>query len=138
MSDPLDDLATDGVQAWVTVVDAWIKAVNAIGMTWLDFAAAESGLTGFNQEIVVVPAQQTPTALHPSDFVDWYGKKLEPGAVSLSPSQVDAGKETTVCVKVDAPGSLKSGTYTGSLLDSPGGTRLVDEIGVYVVGGLGP
>ena len=36
------------------------------------------------------------------------------------------------------PAGIASGTYTGSLPGSPGGTRLVDEIGVYVVGGPAP
>jgi hypothetical protein len=133
MTDRLDDLATAAVRAWITAVRAWIKAANAIGVSWLDLPGVESGRTGFNEEVVVVEAQGAPTTLHPGPFADSDNNELPHDKVSLVPAQVDAGEEIEVHVKVALPVATASGTYTGSLLDS-GGTCLVDEIGVYVVG----
>jgi hypothetical protein len=133
MAGPLDDLVAAAVRAWATVARTWIEAANAIGVAWLDMPAVESGRTGFNEEVVVVPAQQAPTPLHPGPFADWDHNVLPPAALAVVPPQVRAGEVTEVCVRVHPAGGIASGTYTGSL-NSPGGACLVDGIGVYVVG----
>ncbi|HEX6227955.1 MAG TPA: hypothetical protein VFZ41_00660 [Solirubrobacterales bacterium] len=133
MADRLDDLVTAAVRAWAVAARAWIEAGNAIGVSWLDLPAVESGRTGFNEETVVVPAQPAATELHSDEFAGWDEHKLPPEAITVLPPRVDAGEETEVCVRIQAPPGTPSGTYTGSLC-SPGGTCLVDRIGVYVVG----
>ena len=138
MAGPLDDLVAAAVRAWATVARTWIEAGNAIGVAWLDLPAVESGRTGFNEEVVVVPAQPAPTALHPGPFADWDHHVLPPGALAVVPAQVGAGEVTEVCVRVHPAGGTASGTYTGSLFNSPGGACLVEGIGVYVVGDSSP
>jgi hypothetical protein len=134
MTDPPDDSVTATVRAWATAALAWMGTFNVIGVSWLDMRHVESGNTGFNEETVVIPAQQVPIALHPEGFADWDDHKLPPTAVAVTPSQVYAGQETEVCVSVKPPAGAASGTYTGSLLASPGGAPVVEGIGVYVVG----
>ncbi|HEX6687449.1 MAG TPA: hypothetical protein VF085_02155 [Solirubrobacterales bacterium] len=131
------DLTTAAVGAWATVARAWIEAADEIAVSWLDFAAAESGQTGFNEEVVVVEAQPAATDLRLGRFVDWDDNELPAAAVAVEPPRVPAGVETAVRVRVHSSGDLTSGTYTGALLKAHDGTPLVDEIGVYVVGGLG-
>jgi hypothetical protein len=138
MAGPLDDLLGAAVRAWATVARTWIEAANAIGVGWLDMPAVESGRTGFNEEVVVVPAQQAPTALHPGPFADWDHNVLPPAALAVVPAQVGAGEVTEVCVRVHPASGIASGTYTGSLFNSPGGACLVEGIGVYVVGDSSP
>jgi hypothetical protein len=138
MTSQLDDLTTDAVGAWATAAGAWMEAVNEIWLGWLDLAAVESGETGFNQEVVVVKAQPAPTELRPGRFTGWDGKELPRDAVTVEPSRVAAGRETTVLVRVKSPGDLASGTYTGPLLNASDDACLVDEIGVLVVGGRVP
>ena len=138
MAGSLDDLVAAAVRAWATVARAWIEATNAIGVGLLDMPAVESGRRSFNAEVVVVPAQQTPTALHPGRFDNWDHKELPPAALTVAPLQVGAGQATEVCVQVQPPAGTASGTYTGSLYDSPGGACLVEGIGVYVVGDSPP
>jgi hypothetical protein len=134
MADQPNDLATAAVRGCAAAGRAWMEAVNAAWLGCLDLPTVESGRTGFNQEFVVIRGRQGPITLHPEGFVAWDGTQLPAAAVSVVPSQVGAGEETEVCVRVVPPGGISSGTYTGSLLDSPGGTPLVDEVGVYVVG----
>jgi len=138
MAGPLDDLVAAAVRAWATVARTRIEAGNAIGVAWLDLPAVESGRTGFNEEVVVVPAQQAPTALRPGRFADWDDKELPPATVAVVPPQVGAGEITEVCVRGHPAGGIASGTYTGSLFNSPGGACLVEGIGVYVVGDNSP
>jgi hypothetical protein len=138
MADQLDELVTAAARSWAVAARAWIEAVNAIGVGWLDLPAVESGRTGFNEETVVVPAQPASTELHPGGFADWDENKLPSEAVAVVPPSVEAGEETEVCVRVQPPVGVASGSYTGSLSGSPGGTPLVDEISVYVVGGPAP
>jgi hypothetical protein len=136
MADTSDDLTTVAVRAWALAGRAWMEAANAIVVGWLDLPAVEKGDPGFNEEVVLVPAQPAPTILHPGPFASrWDGTELPRGAVSVLPRRVAAAKDTEVRVCVRQPANLASGTYTGSLLDAPGGACLVDEIGVYVVGG---
>jgi hypothetical protein len=138
MASPLDDLLAAAVRAWATVARTWIEAANAIGVGLLDLPAVESGRTGFNAEVVVVPAQQAQTALRPGRFADWDDKELPPASLAVVPAQVGAGEVTEVCVRVHPAGGIASGTYTGSLFNSPGGACLVEGIGVYVVGDSSP
>ncbi len=138
MPDRLDDLVTAAVRSWAFAARAWIETGNAIGVSWLDLPAVESGRTGFNEEVVVVPAQPAPTDLHPGQFADWDGNELPLEAVAVVPPRVGAGEETEVCVRVQPQIGITSGTYTGSLSGSPDGTHLVDKIGVYVVGDPSP
>ncbi len=134
MTDRVDDLTADAVGAWATAARDWMEAVNEIWLSWLDLAAVESGQTGFNQEVVVVKAQPAPTDLRPGPFTDWDGNELPRDAVTVEPSRVAAGQETTVRVRVKSSRGLASGTYTGPLLNASDDACLVDEIGVYVVG----
>jgi hypothetical protein len=138
VTDGLDELVTAAVRAWATVARAWLGAFNAIGVSWLDLPGVESGRTGFNQETVVVEAQGAPTDLHPGPFADWDGNELPPAVVTVVPPQVVVGQEAEVCIQVKPSLAIASGTYTGSLWDSSGDTCLVDEIGIYVVGGPAP
>jgi hypothetical protein len=138
MADQLDELVKAAVRSWAVAARAWIEAVNAIGVGWLDLPAVESGRTGFNEETVVVPAQPASTDLHPRQFANWDGNELPLEALAVEPPSVGAGEETEVCVRVQPPIGIASGSYTGSLSGSPGGTPLVDEISVYVVGGPSP
>lgn len=137
MTDQRDDLVTAAVGAWATVARAWTEAVNEVLVSWLDLPAVESGQTGFNEEVVVVDAQPVPTDLHPGRFVDWDDNELPAAAMTIEPPRVPAGVETSVRLRIHSSGDLVSGTYTGSLLNAPDGTCLVDEVGIYVVGGLG-
>lgn len=139
MVDTGDDLTTAAVRAWAIAGRAWMEAANAIVVGWLDLPGVEKGDAGFNEEVIVVPAQPAPTILHPGPFANgWDGSELPRGAVSVIPRRVAAAMETEVRVRVRQPANMASGTYTGSLLDAPGGACLVDEIGVYVVGGSAP
>jgi hypothetical protein len=138
MASPLDDLLAAAVRASATVARTWIEAANAIGVGLLDLPAVESGRTGFNEEVVVVPAQQAPTALHPGPFADWDHNVLPPAALTVVPARVAAGEVAEVCVRVQPAAGIASGTYTGSLFNSPGGACLVEAIGIYVVGDSPP
>jgi hypothetical protein len=141
MADRVDDMAKAAVRAWATVAHAWMNTANEIMVSWWDLPNVESGRSGFNEEVVWVPAQRAPAALHPGRFADLDDHELPPKAVRVVPSRVGAGEDTKVRVRVRMIGprdDMASGTYVGSLLDSPGGTPLVDEIGVYVVGGRAP
>lgn len=139
MADQVDDFAKAAVQAWATAAQAWAETVNSIMVSWWDLANVESGHSGFNEEAVWVPAQSAPTKLHPGRFADVQGNELPREAVFVAPPRVSVNKDTKVRVMVIGPlDRVASGTYTGSLLDSPYGTPLVDEIGVYVVGGHAP
>jgi hypothetical protein len=138
MASPLDDLMAAAARGWATVGRSWIEAANAIAVSCLDMPAVESGRTGFNEEVVVVPAQQAPTALRPGPFADWDQNVLPPAALAVVPAQVGAGEVTEVCVRVHPAGGIASGTYMGSLFSSPGGACLVEGIGVYVVGDSSP
>jgi len=133
MAGPLDDLVAAGVRSWLSVAQAWIDAANDIVIAWLDLADVESGGRSFNEEAVTVPAQRTPIDLHPRGFTDWDQNELPPTALTIEPAQVDGGAVTKVRVVVVPPDGTPSGTYTGSLHD-PAGTRVVEEVGVYVVG----
>jgi hypothetical protein len=137
MAGPLDDQVTAGVRAWLSVAQAWIEAANDIVIAWLDLADVESGRPGFNEEAVRVPAQQTPTDLHPGPFSNWDRDQLPPDALSVVPTGVKAGEETEVMLVVQPPKGACSGSYTGSLCD-PDGACLLDEIVVYVVGDTPP
>jgi len=134
MADRLDDLATATAGAWAIAGRAWMEAVNAIGVGWLDLANVESGQSGFNREAVVVGPQLIATDLHLGRFTNWAGEALPHDAISVEPSRIPAGKATTVNVRVEPPEGTASGTYTGSLSNAPNGACLVDGIGIYVVG----
>lgn len=139
MADQVNELARSAVRAWTIVARAWMEAANAIIVSWLDLPAVERGTSGFNEEVVRIPAQSTPTALHPGHFADsWDENQLPPDGVTVVPPQIRAGAETEVAVRVLQPERLASGTYVGSLLDSPDGNSVVDEISIYVVGGRAP
>jgi hypothetical protein len=137
MASTLDDLVAAAVRTWATVARAWIEAANAILIGWLDLADVETGRTGFNEEVVVVPAQLAPTALNPGSFSNWDQDQLPAEALAVKPAEVNAGEHTEVLVLVQPPKGTASGTYTGSLYD-PTGTCLIEEVGVYVVGDRSP
>jgi hypothetical protein len=137
MAGMLDDLVATAVRTWATVARTWIEAANAIGVAWLDLPEVESGRKGFNEEVVVVPAQQATTALNPGPFSNWDQDQIPPEALTVEPTQVNAGEATEVCLAVTPPRNTASGTYTGSLCDLSGAC-LVEEIGVYVVGDSSP
>lgn len=137
MAGSLDDLVAAAVRGWAGVARAWIEAANAMVIEFLDLADVESGRTGFNEEIVVVPQQPAPTDVHPRGFTDWDHNELAPAALTVEPAQVNAGKVTEVRVVVQAPQGTASGTYTGSLHD-PTGVCLFEEVAVYVVGDKSP
>ena len=137
MANTLDDLVGAAVRTWATVARTWIEAANTALVGWLDVADAESVLTGFNEEVVLVPRQQAATALHPGPFTDWDQNQLPPAALTVQPAQVNAGEVTEVRVVVQPPNGTASGTYTGSLYD-PTGACLLKGVGVYVVGDKPP
>jgi len=137
MPSTLDDLVATATQTGATVARTWIEAANAVLIGWLDVPDAESGGTGFNEESVVVPAQQSATPLRPESFSNWDDKKLDNGALKVDPAGVVAGKVTEAIVSVQPPKGTASGTYTGSLHD-PTGTCVVEEVAVYVVGDKAP
>ncbi|HEY7456127.1 MAG TPA: hypothetical protein VH703_02530 [Solirubrobacterales bacterium] len=134
MANRLEDLAAAAVGAWAIAGRAWMEAVNEVGVGWLDLADVEGGRASFNEETVVIGPQLVPTVLHPGRFVDWGGNELPAEAVEVDPRRIPPGRQTTVRVRVEPPPGTASGTYTGSLRSAPDGPRLVDEIGVYVVG----
>jgi hypothetical protein len=138
MADQLDELARAAVRGWATAAQAWVQAANAIGVSWLNLPGVESGRTGFNEEVVVVPPQVASKPLHPEGFADCDGNVLSPDAMAVVPAEAGTGGGAAVCVRVKPPEGTASGTYTGSLSDSPGGRCLVDEIAVYVVGDHAP
>ena len=76
MASTLDDLVAAAMRTWATVARTWIEAANAILVGWLDVPDVESGRTGFNEESVVVPAQQSPTDLSPESFSNWDDDQL--------------------------------------------------------------
>ena len=83
--------------------------------------------------------QSAPVTVHPGRFADVEGRELPREAVFVVPSRVRADEDTEVRLQVIGPlQNVASGTYTGSLLDSPYGIPLVDEVGVYVVGDRAP
>jgi hypothetical protein len=137
MASTLDDLVAAAVRTWATVARTWIGAANAILVAWLDVPDVESGRTGFNEEFVVVPAQQSPTALSPESFSNWDDDQLPADALAVNPAGVKAGKITEVVVSVQPPKGTPSGTYTGSLYDHSG-TCVLEEVGIYVVGDRSP
>ena len=137
MASTLDDLVAAAMRTWATVARTWIEAANAILLGWLDVPDVETGRTGFNEELVLVPAQQAPTELNPGSFFNWDRDELHADAFAVTPARVKAGEITEVVVSVDPPQGTASGTYTGSLYD-PTGTCLLEEIGVYVVGDAAP
>jgi hypothetical protein len=136
MPSTLDDLVATATQTGATVARTWIQAANAVLIGWLDVPDVESGRTCFNEEFVVVPAQQSATSLSPESFSNW-DDKLDNGALKVNPAEVEAGKVTEMIVSVQPPKGTASGTYTGSLYD-PTGTCVVEEVGVYVVGDKAP
>jgi hypothetical protein len=133
MANTLDGLVAAAVRTWATVARTWIEAANSILLGWLDVADVESGRTGFNEEVVVVPAQQAPTVLNAGSFSNWDQDQLPAESLDLKPVEVKAGEFRKVLVSVEPPEGTASGTYTGSLYD-PAGTCLLEEVGVYVVG----
>jgi hypothetical protein len=137
MAGALDDLVAAVVRGWAAVARAWIEAANAIAIGFLDLADVESGRTGFNEEIVVVPGQPAATDVHPRGFTDWDHNELPSVALTVEPAQVNAGKVTEVRIAVEPPQGTASGTYTGSLHD-PAGVCLFEEVAVYVVGDKSP
>jgi hypothetical protein len=137
MADTLDDLVGAAVRTWATVARTWIEAANTVLVGWLDVADAESMLTGFNEEVVLLPRQQAATALHAGPFTDWDQNQLRPAALTVEPAQVNAGEVTEVRVKVQPPHGTASGTYRGSLYD-PTGACLLKGVDVYVVGDRPP
>lgn len=137
MAGPLEDLVAAGVRAWLSVAQAWIEAANDIVVAWLDLAEVESGRRGFNEELVVVPAQQSPTALSPESFSNWDDDQLPRHTLAVKPTRVEAGRVTEVIVSVQPPEGTSSGTYTGSLYDTKG-TCVLEEVGIYVVGDRSP
>ena len=137
MASTLDDLVAAAMRTWATVARTWIEAANAILIGWLEVADVETGRTSFNEEFVVVPAQQAPTALNPGSFSNWDKKTLPAGALAVKPVEVKAGEITEVVVSVQPPGGTASGTYVGSLCDASGAC-LLPEVGVYVVGDRSP
>ena len=137
MASTLDDLVATAMRTWATVARTWIEAANAILIGWLDVADVETGRTSFNEELVVVPAQQAPTALNPGTFSNWDKKPLPAGALAVKPAEVKAGEITEVVVSVQPPKGTASGTYVGSLRDASGAC-LLPEVGVYVVGDRSP
>ena len=138
MADPLNELARTAVRAWATVARAWIEGANAISVSMLDLPASESDQLGFNQEVVLVPAQQGGTDVRPGRFADADDTPLPPESIAVAPATVGAGTETEVRVRVQPPAGIASGTYTGSLWDASGSRCIVEEIGVYVVGDHAP
>ena len=137
MASTLDDLVAAAVRTWATVARAWIEAANAILIGWLDLADVETGRTGFNEEVVVVPPQQAPTALSPESFSNWDQDQLPAAALAVKPGDVKAGEITEVLVSVQPPQGTASGTYVGTLCDSSGAC-LLQEVGIYVVGDRSP
>ena len=137
MPSTLDELVATATQTGATVARTWIEAANAVLVGWLDVPDVESGRTGFNEDFVVVPAQQSATPLSPGSFSNWDDNKLDNGALKVNPAGVEPGKVTEVIVSVQPPKGTASGTYTGSLYD-PTGTCVVEEVGVYVVGDKAP
>jgi hypothetical protein len=137
MANTLDDLVGAAVQTWATVVRTWMEAANAVLVGWLDVADVESGRTGFNEQLVVVPAQEAPTALNPGSFSNWDQEQLPANALAVNPVEVNAGEIKKALVLVKPPQGTASGTYTGSLHD-PTGTCLLEEVSVYVVGDRSP
>jgi hypothetical protein len=137
MAGALDDLVAAVVRGWAMVARTWIEAANAILVAMLDLPDVESGRPGFNVAAVVVPPQQAPTALRPEDFSNWDLDQLPGDALTVEPGQVKAGEATTVRLLVRPPEGTASGTYTGSLCNATG-VRLLDGIGVYVVGDTPP
>lgn len=137
MAGALDELVAAVVRGWATVARSWIEAANAIAVGWLDLADVESGITGFNEEVVLVPPQQGATPLRPGSFTDWDHNQLPDAALTLVPGQVKAGETTQMSVVVEPPEDTASGTYMGSLYD-PSGTCVVADVGVYVVGDRSP
>jgi hypothetical protein len=138
MSDPLDDLVGTAVRAWASVARAWIASANAAWVSLLDLSDPESDQLGFNEETVMVPAQSGGCAVCAGPFVDFDNTPLPAAVVSVTPQAVPAGVETAVCVRVTPPPGTASGTYMGTLVDSPGGRCVAEEVGVYVVGDRAP
>jgi len=135
----VDDFTKAAVRGWATAAHAWMEAANSVLVSWWDLADVERGRPGFNEETVWVPAQGAPVTVHPGRFADVEGRELPREAVFVVPSRVRADEDTEVRLQVIGPlQSVASGTYTGSLLDSPYGIPLVDEVGVYVVGDRAP
>jgi hypothetical protein len=137
MASTLDDLVAAAVRTWATVARTWIEGANAVLVGWADLPDVESGRTGFNEELVVVPAQQAQTALKPESFSNWDQDHLPAEALAVKPAGVKAGEITEVVVSVQPPQGTASGTYVGSLCDSSGACLLPD-VGVYVVGDRSP
>ena len=137
MASTLDDLVAAAMRTWATVTRTWIEAANSILLGWLDVADVESGRKGFNEEVVVVPAQQVPTNLDVGSFSNWDQDQLPSEALDVKPVEVEAGQSTKVLVSVEPPKGTASGTYTGSLYDSTG-ICVFEEVGVYVVGDRSP
>ena len=138
MADQIDELARSAVRAWATAAQAWLRAINSIGVSWLDLPGVESGPTGFNEEVVAVPPQVAPSQVHPEAFADSDGNVLSPDAMAVDKAEAATDGDAAVCVRVEPPVGTASGTYTGSLMDSPGGRCLVDEVAIYVVGDHAP
>jgi len=137
MAGALDDLVGAMVRGWATVAQAWLEAANAMAIGFLDLADVESVLTGFNEEVVLLPRQGASTPLHPGPFIDWDQNQLPVAALTVEPPHVKAGEVTEVRVVVEPPQGTASGTYTGSLCD-PTGACLLEGVGVYVVGDKPP
>jgi hypothetical protein len=137
MASTLDDLVAAVVRTWASVARTWIGAANAILVGWLDVPDVESGRSGFNEGFVLVPAQQSPTALSPESFSNWDDDQLPNHALAVKPAGVEAGKVTEVIVSVQPPAGTASGTYTGTMCDS-NGTCLLEEVAIYVVGDRSP
>jgi hypothetical protein len=138
MSDPVNDLVGNAVRAWASVARAWIASANAAWVSLLDLSDPESDQLGFNEETVMVPAQSEGCAVCAGPFVDFDNTQLPAEVISVTPQALVGGVETKVCVRVDPPKGTASGTYMGTLLDSPGGRCVAEEVGVYVVGDHAP
>jgi hypothetical protein len=138
MSDPLNDLVATAVRAWASVAGAWIESANAVFVSLLDLSDTESDQLGFNEETVLVPAQPAACAVRAGRFADFDDTPLPAEVISVRPDALGAGVETKVCVRVTPPPGTASGTYMGTLRDSPGGRCVAEEVGVYVVGDRAP
>ena len=138
MSDPLNDLVGTAVRAWASVARAWIASANEAWVSLLDLSDPESDQLGFNEETVTVPAQSGPCAVCAGPFVDFDNTQLPAEVIVVTPQALAGGVETKVCVRVHPPPGTASGTYMGTLMDSPGGRCVAEEVGVYVVGDHAP
>lgn len=134
MANSFNDLASAALRAWATLARAWLEGATSVWFTVIDLAETESDEQGFNEAVVVVPAQAAPTALKLDRFADADDRQLSPAAIGVSPADLVAGEDTKVRISVTPPAGTASGTYSGSLWNSAKSKCLAEEIQLYVVG----